>query len=212
MSSAGLRCAAAFLSGASSAAAAVTVSAAAGLFQYYDNSFLPRAQIGPAAALAARYERLESAYELEGRYRQYSEGAAETGLELRARCYFHPAPARPYVGPAVGFWWPKEEARGYKVVGVGARAGAVLAGAGGRLEVDVFGAYRGRFNLTEERFRPDFNSELAAGAAASWRVAGGFAVTAEAALLWPGFFAERHGLLWGPGVAPLVLAGPAFRF
>jgi hypothetical protein len=208
----GLLCAAAFLSWASASAAAVAVTGGAGVFQYYDEGFRADALAGFAARLEARYEREESAYELEGRYRRYDEDAAEAGLELRARYYFHPAPARPYVGPTLGFWLPRHDEQTYKVMGFGARAGALLTAAGGRLSVDVYAAYRGRFDFTEEYYRSDFNSELVAGGAASWRLFGPLAVNVEGSLLWPGFFAERHGPLWGPGVAPFVLAGPTFDF
>jgi hypothetical protein len=208
----GLLCAAAFLSWASASAASFAVTGGAGVFQYYDEGFQADALVGLAARLEGRYERKESAYELEGRYRRYDEGAAEAGLELRARYYFHAAPARPYVGPTLGFWLPRHETQTYQVVGFGARAGAVLTAAGGRFNVDVFAAYRGRFNSTEDDYRSDFNSELAAGAAASWRLFGPLAVNVEGSLLWPAFFAERHGPLWGPGAAPSVIAGPTFNF
>lgn len=208
----GLLYAAAFFSWASVATADVAVSGAAGVFQYYGDAFQARSRVGLAAGLESRYERVESAYELEGRYRRYDEDAAEAGLEMRARYYFHPVPARPYVGPTVGFSLPRDGSRTYKVVSAGARAGALLTAAGGRLRVDVYGAYRGRFSLNEDRYRPDFNSELVAGATASWRVSGHFGVNVEGSLLWPGFFAERHGPLRGPGVAPFVLAGPVFNF
>ena len=208
----GLLYAAAFFSWASVATADVVLAGAAGVFQYYGDAFQTRARVGLAATLASRYERKESAYELEGRYRRYGDDEAEAGLELRARYYFHPAPARPYAGPTVGFSLPRDDARTYRVISAGIRAGALLTAAGGRLRVDVYGAYRGRFNLTEERYRPDFNSELVAGAKASWRVSGRFGVNVEGSLLWPGFFADKHGPLWGPGVAPFALAGPAFSF
>jgi hypothetical protein len=208
----GLLCAAAFLSSASASAAGVAVTGAAGVFQFYDEGFRADALVGLAARLEARYERKESAYELEGRYRRYDEDAAEVGLELRARYYFHAAPARPYVGPTLGFWLPRFEAQTHKVVGFGLRGGALLTAAGGRFNVDVYVAYRGRFNSTEDDYRSDFDSELAAGAAASWRLFGPVAVNVEGSLLWPGFFAERHGPLWGPGVAPSVLAGPTLSF
>ena len=208
----GLLCAAAFLSGALPSAASVAATGGAGVFQYYDEGFQADALVGLAARLEARYERKESAYELEGRYRRYDEDAAETGLELRARYYFHAAPARPYVGPTLGFWLPRFEGQTHKVIGFGARGGAVLTAAGDRLRMDVYAAYRGRFNSTEDDYRSDFNSELVAGAAASWRLFGPVAVNVEGSLLWPAFFAERHGPLWGPGVAPCVIGGPAVSF
>jgi hypothetical protein len=204
--------AAAFFSWAAAAAGETTLAAGAGVFQYYYDAFQTRARVGPAARLELRYEREESAYALEGRYRRYDEDAREVGVELRARYYFHAAPARPYAAPAVGFWLPRDAPRTYRVASAGARAGALLTAADGRLEVDVFGAYRGRFNFTADRYRPDFNSELVAGAVASWRLSGRFAVNVEGSLLWPAFFAERHGPLWGPGVAPFVLAGPSLSF
>jgi hypothetical protein len=39
-----------------------------------------------------------------------------------------------------------------------------------------------------------------------------FGLHAEGSVLWPGFFAEKHEPLHGPGVAPFVLLGPAFSF
>lgn len=212
MKRSGLLYAAAFLSWASASAASVTLGGGAGVFQYYDDAFQTRSRLGLAAEFAARYERDESGYELECRYRRYGDDEAEAGLELRARYYFHPAPARPYAGPTAGLWLPRDDLRTYRVLGLGLRAGAVLTAAEGRVAVDVFGAYRGRLNSTEERFVPDFNSELVAGATLCWRLFGPLGVNVEGSLLWPGFFADKHGPLWGPGVAPFFIVGPEVYF
>jgi len=209
----GLFAAAAFFSWAAPAAP-VTLAAGAGVFQYYTNDAAGiGSRAGPAAALACAHECEGAAYELEARYRGYEDrDEYEAGVEVRARNYFHPAPARPYVAPTAGFWLPRDGARGYKVVGVGARAGAVLTAAGAPVTLDVFAAYRGRFNLDRDERRPAFASELAGGATCDWFVTAHFGWHAEGSLLWPGFLAEKHEALRGLGVAPFVLAGPAFSF
>jgi hypothetical protein len=103
----GLLAAAAFFSWAAAATAgSVTVAAGAGVFQYYAYDALRiGSRAGLTAALGAACER--EAYGLAGkaRYRRYDDGDAyEAGVEVRARYYFHPAPARPYVAPTAGFW------------------------------------------------------------------------------------------------------------
>lgn len=212
----GLLVAAAFFYGAAAAPAAAPakLAAAAGVFQYYAYDALRvSSRAGLAAALAYAYERDAFGLAAEVRYRRYEDGDKyEAGAEFRARCYFHPAPARPYVAPTAGFWLPGDGAQTYKVVGVGARAGGVLSSDGVPLTLDVFAAYRGRFNVDRDERRPAFSSELVAGATCDWFVTAHFGLHAEGSVLWPGFFAEKHEPSYGPGVAPFVLLGPAFSF
>ncbi len=211
----GLLVAAAFFSWAApTPAAPVTVAAAAGVFPYYAYDDLRVAsRAGPAATLACACERDAFGLAAEVRYRRYGDGDEyEAGTEFRARYYFHPAPARPYVAPTAGFWLAGDGAQTYKVVGVGARAGGVLTAEGAPLTLDVFAAYRGRFNLDRDERRPAFTSELAAGATCDWFLTAHFGLHAEGSVLWPGFFAEKHEPPSGPGVAPFVLVGPAFSF
>ncbi len=210
----GLLAAAAFFSGAPAAPAVpVTAAAAAGVFQYYAYDVAADgARAGPAAALWAASERETCGLAAEARYRRYDRDRYEAGVEVRARYYFHPAPARPYLAPTAGFWLPKDGARTYKVVGVGARAGGVLTAEGLPFTLDVFAAYRGRFNLDRDERRPSFSSELAAGGTCRWFVTPHFGLRAEGSLLWPAFFGERHEAAGGPAVAPFVLVGPAFAF
>lgn len=210
----GLLVAAAFFSWAGpTPAAAVTLAAGAGVFQYYaHDGERVSSRAGPAAALAFAYERDAFGLAGEARYRRYEGDEYEAGAEFRARYYFHPAPARPYLAPTAGFWPAKDGARTYKAVGVGARAGGVLTAEGVPIRLDVFAAYRGRFNVDADERRPAFTSELVAGATCDWFVTSRFGLHAEGSLLWPGFFAERHEPLHGPGVTPFVLVGPVFSF
>ncbi|NIT37171.1 MAG: hypothetical protein GTN49_11865 [candidate division Zixibacteria bacterium] len=193
----------------------VTVASGAGVFQYYSSE--PdlsggHSEAGFAAKLESRYGRENSAYGLDVRYRRYNADAYEVGGEVDARYYFHPEPARPYVAPVLGFWAAADGGRTYRVASVGVRVGGLLTAEGAPIALDVFAAYRGRFNFDADERRPAFTSELAAGATCDWFVAAHFGFHAEGSLLWPGFFAEKHGELYGPGVAPFVLVGPAFRF
>jgi hypothetical protein len=207
--------AAAFFWGAGVAAGApAKLAAAAGVFQYYTyDAARVSSRAGPAAALACAYERDAFGLAAEVRYRRYEDGDEyEAGAEFRARHYFHPAPARPYLAPTAGFWLAKDGAQTYKVVGVGARAGGVLAADGVPLTLDVFAAYRGRFNVDRDDRRPAFTSELVAGATCDWFATARFGLHAEGSVLWPGFFAEKHEPPHGPGVTPFVLVGPAFSF
>lgn len=206
--------AALFYGAAATPAAPVKLAAAAGVFQYYAyDAVRVSSRAGPAAALACAYERDAFGLTAEARYRRYEDGDEyEAGAEFRARYYFHPAPARPYLAPTAGFWFPGDGAQTYKVVGVGARAGGVLSPEGVPLTLDVFAAYRGRFNVDADERRPAFTSELVAGAACDWFVTAHLGLHAEGSVLWPGFFAEKHEPLYGPGVTPFVLVGPAFNF
>lgn len=210
----GLLAAAAFFSWAPGAAAApVTAAAGAGAFQYYTPEAAGvGARAGPAAALWAACERETCGLAAEARYRRYGTDRYEAGVEVRARYYFHPAPARPYLAPTAGFWLPGDGARTYREVGVGARAGGILSAEGLPFTLDVFAAYRGRFNLDGDGRRPSFSSELAAGGVCRWFVTAHFGLCAEGSLLWPAFFGEMHEPSRGPGVAPFVLVGPAFAF
>lgn len=210
----GLLAAAAFFSSASAAGTVpITAAAAAGVFQYYAYDVAgDGARAGPAAAFWAASEGETYGLTGEARYRRYDPGRYEAGVEVRARYYFHPAPARPYLAPTAGFWLPKDGPRNYKVVGIGARAGGVLTAEGLPFTLDVFAAYRGRFNLDRDERRPSFSSELAAGGTCRWFVTPHFGLRAEGSLLWPAFFGERHDAAGGPAVAPFVLVGPAFAF
>ncbi|UCH77967.1 MAG: hypothetical protein JSU81_09625 [Candidatus Coatesbacteria bacterium] len=203
--------AAAFLS-AAPAAGEVQLDAAGGAFQYYYYRVTqPAAAAGLALAAAASYEREASACSAAAFYRGYDVETYEVGAEFRPRFYFHAAPARPYLAPTAGFWYARDEAGGYKIVGGGARAGGVLSAAEGRVVVDVYAAYRGRFNVDADELRPSFASELIAGAACDWRWTRRLGLRVEGIVLWPGFFAEKHGRLAEPGVAPFVLVGPTWR-
>jgi hypothetical protein len=194
-------------------ATAATLAVGAGVFQYYarDGERLS-SHAGPAAALAFAHERDVFGWGGEARYRRYGRDEYEAGGEVRPRYYFHPAPARPYLAPAAAFWLARDGGRTYRTLSVGARAGGVLTAEGFPLKLDVFAAYRGRFNVDADERRPAFTSELLAGATCDWFVTGRFGLHAEASLLWPGSFAERHETLHGPGVTPFVLVGPAFSF
>ncbi len=199
------------LGAATAAAARVTLTPAAGVFQYYTYDYgIAASRVGPAAALALRLERDASAFEVEARYRGYADGPYMAGGEARAAFYFHAAPARPYIAPTVGFWMPGDGAQTYKVAGAGARAGALLAAEGSTLSLDVYGGYTGQFNFDYNDQRPAFFSELAAGARGDWRLTARVSLYFEGRILWPGFFGEKHGRLYTVGVAPFVLAGPAF--
>jgi len=196
-------------------AAGVTLAGGVGVFQYY--SFAPnfpagRSDAGIAAKLESRYELENSAYGLDVRFRRYGADAYEAGGEGDARYYFHPEPARPYLAPALGFWAAEDGGRTYNGASVGARVGGLLTAEGVPVTLDVFAAYRGRFNLDRDERRPAFASELAAGATGRWFPMRHIGLYFEASLLWPGFFAEKHGKLHGPGVAPFVLVGPALSF
>jgi hypothetical protein len=203
------------LCAAPASAANVTLAGGAGVFQYYsfDADFpAGRSDAGFAAKLEPRYELGNSAYGLDVRYRRYGADTYEAGGEGDARYYFHPEPARPYVGPVLGFRAAADGARTYRVASVGARVGGLLTAVGSPVTLDVFAAYRGLFNFDRDERRPAFTSELAAGATCDWFVTAHLGFHAEGSLLWPGFFAEKHDPLRGPGVAPFVLVGPALSF
>jgi hypothetical protein len=212
----GLFCAAALvLRAVPASAAGVTVAGGAGVFQYY--SFDPdfpagRSQAGFAAKLESRYELGNSAFGLDVRYRRYDADTYEAGGEGGARYYFHPEPARPYVAPVLGFRAAADRGRTCRVASVGARVGGLLTAEGAPVTLDVFAAYRGLFNFDRDERRPAFTSELAAGATCDWFVTAHLGFHAEGSLLWPGFFAEKHGKLYGPGVAPFIVVGPALSF
>lgn len=212
----GLFCAAAFtLYAEPASAASVTSAGGAGVFQYYsyDPDFpAGRSDAGFAAKLESRYELETSAYGLDLRYRRYYVDTHEVGGEGDARYYFHPEPARPYVAPVLGFRAAADRGRTYRVASVGARAGGLLTAEGVPVTLDVFAAYRGLFNFDWDERRPAFTSELAAGATGRWFPTRHIGLWFEGSLLWPGFFAEKHGKLHGPGVAPFVLVGPALSF
>lgn len=203
--------AAAFLS-AAPAAGEVQLGAEGGVFQYYHYRVTEStAAAGLAVAAEGSYERETSAYAASAVYRGYDVETYEVGGEFRPRFYFHAAPARPYLAPTAGFWYARDGAGAYRIVGGGARAGGVLSAAGDRVVVDVYAGYRGRLNVDDDGLRPSFASELIAGAACDWRWTRGWGVRVEGIVLWPGFFAEKHGALTGPGVAPFVLVGPTWR-
>ncbi|MGD8718327.1 MAG: hypothetical protein PVH29_05835 [Candidatus Zixiibacteriota bacterium] len=212
----GLLPAAAFFYGAAARAADDwTVSGAAGVFQYYDYDGLTAlTRVGPAGTLVVALERPARAYEIEARGRFYGDDDYEAACEFRVPFYFHPRPARPYVAPAAGFLLAREDAATHRLAAVGVRVGGRLYAKGAAVEVDVFAAYRGRVDFDEDagRGRPLFASELEAGATADWFIRPWLGLRVDGRLLWPGFFAEKHGEWHGPGVAPFVMAGPSFRF
>jgi len=194
----------------------VAFAPAAGVFQYYDAAAAPDLQpfavsvrAGFAAGAAARWERETTAWEFDGRYRDYRGEAFWGGAEARAAYYFHPTPARPYVAPAVGFARAGENGASADFGTLGVRVGGVLVAAGRPLTVDVFGDYRALVKLGRDGLRPAFSSELGAGGRCWWKPTAHLGLFVEAGVTWPGYFADRHESPTGADVLPYVLAGPA---
>ena len=167
----------ALMSAAAAAAATWTFAPAAGVFQYYcdrvdgtDQDYGGKqVKAGPAFSLVGGWRGDTRALEAELAARSYGGFNAEydASVEVRAPFYFHAAPARPYVAPAVGFARPKIESRGVNVATFGARVGGLLLAANAPVTLDVYGGYRAQLLLDKES-RPDFYNELYGGVECRW--------------------------------------------
>lgn len=208
-----LLAAAAALAGAGPALALTwEVAPAAGVLQYYEpGGSLAAVCAGTAVNLAARAQWGGGMGVLDGRWRFYRETDQDLAWEGGAFFFFHPAPARPYIGPTLGFGRPRRADRTANALTAGIRAGGLLTAEDERFHVDIYGGYRAQY-LPGEDNRPNYYSEVYIGGAGDWMFSRHVGVRAIGEIGWPGYFGLEHVGPAGPTVAPAFLLGPALAF